>query len=303
MSLKRLLEQAFLVHWSAIDRARVGPARDTFDWRPFAVLITVAVSLTVQEYWGDRGTFSRLFPPGAAIPDQYYSLAQFAWWTGWRFAGYVLLPALVILAIPGERLRDCFVGRGELRGHAWIYGLLLVAVMPLVVIAARSPSFHATYPFYRLANRSPLDFWIWEAMYMLQFASLEFFFRGFMLKGLEKSVGSAAIFVMVVPYCMIHYGKPMLETLGAVGAGIILGTLAMRTRSIWGGVVLHCAVALAMDLLALQHCPPAGQGPCASEQRTEVRGPRTVTPVVQPSYKVAQKNWRLGSADPSRLFV
>ena len=35
---------------------------------------------------------------------------------------------------------------------------------------------------------------------------------------------------MIVPYCMIHYGKPLPETLGAIGAGLILGTLAMRTQ-------------------------------------------------------------------------
>jgi uncharacterized protein len=58
-----------------------------------------------------------------------------------------------------------------------------------------------------------------------------------------------------VPYCMIHYGKPMTETLGAIGAGIILGTLAMRTRSIWGGVVIHVGVATMMDALAVSHCP------------------------------------------------
>jgi membrane protease YdiL (CAAX protease family) len=68
--------------------------------------------------------------------------------------------------------------------------------------------------------------------------------------------------VMIVPYCMIHYGKPMPETLGAIGAGLILGTLAMRTRSIWGGVLIHVGVATTMDVLALRGCPPFGGAPC-----------------------------------------
>jgi membrane protease YdiL (CAAX protease family) len=58
-----------------------------------------------------------------------------------------------------------------------------------------------------------------------------------------------------VPYCMIHYGKPMTETIGAIFAGVILGTLAMRTRSIWGGVLIHVGVAWTMDLLAIAQCP------------------------------------------------
>jgi hypothetical protein len=60
-----------------------------------------------------------------------------------------------------------------------------------------------------------------------------------------------AIFAMVVPYCMIHYGKPYLEAHGAIVAGVVLGTLAMRTRSIYAGFLLHISVACGMDLLAL----------------------------------------------------
>ena len=59
---------------------------------------------------------------------------------------------------------------------------------------------------------------------------------------------------------MIHCGKPMHESIGAIVAGVVLGTLAMRTRSIWFGVVIHCGVAVTMDLFALGHCPE--DGPC-----------------------------------------
>ena len=56
---------------------------------------------------------------------------------------------------------------------------------------------------------------------------------------------------MCVPYCMIHYGKPYLEAAGAVVAGIALGSLAMRTKSIYSGFLVHVTVALSMDLLSL----------------------------------------------------
>ncbi|MEZ4311471.1 MAG: hypothetical protein R3F14_25830 [Polyangiaceae bacterium] len=55
---------------------------------------------------------------------------------------------------------------------------------------------------------------------------------------------------MVVPYCMIHYGKPYLETCGAVVAGVALGSVAMRTRASTPGF-LCVTVALSMDVLAL----------------------------------------------------
>jgi membrane protease YdiL (CAAX protease family) len=70
---------------------------------------------------------------------------------------------------------------------------------------------------------------------------------------LRRAMGAYAIFVMIVPYCMIHYHKPIAEVLGAIGAGIILGTLALRTRSIWFGVAIHISVALTMDIASLMH--------------------------------------------------
>ncbi len=56
---------------------------------------------------------------------------------------------------------------------------------------------------------------------------------------------------MLIPYVLIHYGKPLPETLGAAAAGLTLGYLALRHRSFWLGVAVHWAVALAMDLSAM----------------------------------------------------
>ena len=64
-------------------------------------------------------------------------------------------------------------------------------------------------------------------------------------------MGSHAIYAMVVPYCMIHFGKPFMETLAAIFAGLVLGTLSMKTRSIWSGFLIHVSVAISMDLAAL----------------------------------------------------
>ena len=87
----------------------------------------------------------------------------------------------------------------------------------------------------------------------VQFFALEMFFRGFWLGALRRSFGSGAIFAMAVPYCMIHYGKPYLEASGAIIAGIALGSLSMKTKSIYQGFLVHITVAGLMDWLALSH--------------------------------------------------
>ncbi len=245
-------------HWAIIDRETVRTPEQAgrASWQVLVVLLTCTVVLTLQEYVGGSDQFARLFPYDRS---QYWELKGFVWWSGWRVLGYVIIPILVILAMPGERLRDynlTFKG-GK---HLLLYLVMFLLFLPVVFMASQSPSFRHTYPFYRMANRSSFDLWAWEGLYAAQFIALEFFFRGFLLQGLRRAFGANAIYVMVVPYCMIHYGKPMMETFGAILAGLLLGTLAMRTRSIWGGVLIHIGVATTMDVLALRGCPPMGSG-------------------------------------------
>jgi len=116
---------------------------------------------------------------------------------------------------------------------------------------AQQPDFGTYSPFYKNASRSWWDFLIWEAIYFAQFLALEMFFRGFILGALKRTMGFSAIFVMAVPYCMIHYGKPYLEAHGAIVAGVVLGTLSMRTRSAYSGFLVHVSVAFLMDFLSL----------------------------------------------------
>ncbi|MCA9147548.1 MAG: CPBP family intramembrane metalloprotease, partial [Planctomycetales bacterium] len=81
--------------------------------------------------------------------------------------------------------------------------------------------------------------------------ALEFFFRGFMIHGTKRQFGPYCVLVMMVPYCMIHFTKPLPETFGAIIAGVVLGLMSLKTRSIWLGAALHIAVAWSMDVAAL----------------------------------------------------
>lgn len=244
-------------HWRAIDADRDRSERRGDPYlRVLVVLGLCAVSLTIQEYVGGADKYEHWF----RYDGDWWELKSFAWWAGWRVVGYVVLPVIVLVMWPGERIRDQHLSpRGFVR-HLWIYALMFAALFPAVVLASLTDSFRHMYPFYRMANRSYLDLALWELLYVVQFFALEFFFRGFLLHMLRPVMGAHAIFVMIVPYCMIHYGKPMPETFGAIFAGLILGTLAMRTRSIWGGVAIHVGVAISMDVLALRGCPPIGSG-------------------------------------------
>ena len=59
--------------------------------------------------------------------------------------------------------------------------------------------------------------------------------------------------IMTIPYCMIHFGKPMPETLAAIVAGLVLGYLALKSKSWLYGALLHWAIGITMDLLSIFH--------------------------------------------------
>jgi membrane protease YdiL (CAAX protease family) len=239
------------------------------DHRPWAMFAIAALVLTAQDYYGGSIFFARfinpwlreievdqLFEPGGLGQyvdiDFYGEMYSYAWWAFTRVAGYSIIPLVAWkLLYPKDSLLDMgFRVKGLMR-HAWIYLTCLAVVVPLVFAVSRSPEFANYYPFYKLCSRSWMDLLVWETMYIAQFFALEVFFRGFMLGPLRQSFGSGAIFAMCVPYVMIHYGKPYLEASVAFLAGVALGSLAMKTRSIYWGFVLHITVALLMDGLAL----------------------------------------------------
>jgi membrane protease YdiL (CAAX protease family) len=56
---------------------------------------------------------------------------------------------------------------------------------------------------------------------------------------------------MMLPYCMIHFTKPLPEACASIVAGLALGLMSLKTRSIWLGAALHITVALSMDLASL----------------------------------------------------
>lgn len=230
--------------------------------RPAACLLIVAVVLTLQEYYGGRGFYESWFRPWLAELEahghprlnlaKYDDLYSYCWWVLARITGYVLIPfPLWKLLFPKDSLLDMGLRSRGFSKHVWIYGLCLAVVVPAMLLVSSQPDFGNYYPFYKLASRSWLDFGLWEAIYWLQFFALELFFRGWIVGALRKDLGAAAIFVMAVPYCMIHYGKPYLEAHGAIVAGIVLGSLAMRTRSIYSGFLVHITVAFSMDFLSL----------------------------------------------------
>jgi membrane protease YdiL (CAAX protease family) len=71
-----------------------------------------------------------------------------------------------------------------------------------------------------------------------------------MLFGLEKKFGYYTVLIQMIPFVILHNGKPFLETFGAIFGGIALGILALRTRSIYYCIVIHIGVMYSIDIIS-----------------------------------------------------
>ena len=223
-----------------------------------ALILTAFVLIAVQfrasaGYWIKTPFLRERFQS----PDELQFASQIAW-----AASTVVLFGVVpfLFAWLGLRMKPSEFGfrlKGFLR-HLPVYVVFFLFILPMIYWAAERPDFLRTYPFATLAGVADPEvpwwrdrhFLIWELAYLLQFCALEMFFRGFLVFSLERRFGLGSVAVMAIPYAMIHLHKPMPEAFGAIFAGLILGYMALRTRSFYGGILLHYAVALTMDLLA-----------------------------------------------------
>lgn len=232
--------------------------------RIFAVLACVCVSLLILHYSRYSTNLHLLLESlgqWQAQDAHYYlraleasgwlELAGYIWWTGCHLLTFILLPWLVIRFLFKEKMADFGWRWNQVSQHWRGYLLLLSPILVFVVLVSFGEDFVNHYPFYGHAGRSWLDFLLWELLYLSQFVFLEFFFRGFMLNALRPAMGANAIWIMCVPYLMIHFPKLWLEATGAILFGLFLGVLALRSRSIWGGVLVHAGVALSMDIASL----------------------------------------------------
>ena len=222
----------------------------------YTALATTCIFYLKNELWvasllsGTR--FENLRTLILSSPDN--NLPALRWWVLLMTIFYFVIPALIIKFGWRQDLSDYGLRSGTEPNFLKLLGACVALMLPLVYLMSLTAGFAAKYPFLQIYNGEAYigrTLLTWELIYFLQFFGLEFFFRGFLVHSLKPSLGLYSIFVMTVPYCMVHFGKPPAETISAIIAGIFLGWLSYRNGTIWLGLILHCTVAFSMDILAL----------------------------------------------------
>ncbi len=214
--------------------------------------VLIAVVLLLLDRYGIQRAFYQHFSEldlYRAMGDRGQSFTAQLHFSASCLTLFVLVPLLFHLAFPVDNIHAYGLSLRAAITHFPLYGIMLLIMLPVLWFVSATEGFKQFYPMYKPAAIE--DWLLYELVYMLQFFAIEFFFRGFCLFRLERIAGLYAIVIMVIPYALIHIYKPLPEALGSVGAGLILGYMAIKTRSIWPGLLVHCGVAFSMDVFAL----------------------------------------------------
>lgn len=138
------------------------------------------------------------------------------------------------------------------------YFVMLLIMLPLIVLASTQSDFLGAYPrgqkFTTLAidNSAHWNYYgLYELVYGLDFISIEFFFRGFLILAFVGILGPKAILPMAMFYVVIHWGKPAGELVSSFFGGSLLGIIAYYSKSIIGGIIVHMGIAWMMEIGAL----------------------------------------------------
>jgi membrane protease YdiL (CAAX protease family) len=210
----------------------------------FGALLIAILALYLYPMGSLRG---RWIEPRVVMPTDHYDEPFLV------FNALVLLWAPLLFIFWGLREEPGEYGfrRGEWElVWRWVLGAY-VAMLVVVLIAARTAPFQQAYPLRELVRAEPRYLLYYELTYGFYFFCWEWFFRGFLLFGLASRWGRWAIVMQAIPFGLLHWGKPTAEIAGSFLAGLFLGELALRARSFLPGFALHWAVATTLDLMVL----------------------------------------------------
>lgn len=146
---------------------------------------------------------------------------------------YALLPILVIIFLLRKNPMDFGLKLGNPRIWGFYVVITCLIGLPILYFASWSTPLQE---YYRIEQFNPLIYFL-ETVALL--FAWEFFFRGFLLFGLKEKLAEKSILVQMVPFVLLHLGKPEIEVLSTILMGIYFGYIVYRGNSYWPAFIIH----------------------------------------------------------------
>jgi membrane protease YdiL (CAAX protease family) len=149
------------------------------------------------------------------------------------FLYFAIFPILGILII----LRKNPLDFGLRLGNPRIWGFYVCAVCAAAAAILYAASFiPSLQSYYRMGEFKLISYILTSCMSL---SSQEFMYRGFLLFGLKEKFKEGSILLQMIPFALLHLGKPELETISTIITGILFGYIAYRGKSYWPAFIIH----------------------------------------------------------------
>lgn len=219
------------------------------DRKIIIIFISVALLQTVSWYYASRSFFRiNLFP--YYQNDPYVYLYEYLYWFITDFFTCFVVAILIIKFVLKEDLKNYGLQFGDYKTGLALSAIFFLVMLPAIWFFSAARDFVAKYPHLLSTRNSWGEFFIYESGMLLYMISWEFIWRGFMLFGLKEKFGYYSVLIQMIPFVILHNGKPAPETFGAIAGGIALGILAFRTNSIIYCVITHMGVMVTIDMIS-----------------------------------------------------
>ncbi len=162
--------------------------------------------------------------------DRYHPIGP-----GWlsSLLYYGIFPIIIILLVLRKNPLDFGLRWGE--PGIWGWYVLIICVIAAVILVA-STSDKSLQGYYGQAG---FNVFTYALSQVATLGGQEFMFRGFLTFGLKQKFREGAILIQMIPFVMVHFGKPEIETLSTIITGILFGWVAYRGKSYWPVLIIH----------------------------------------------------------------
>ena len=145
---------------------------------------------------------------------------------------YVILPFFTILLILKENPLDFGLRIGNYRLWGFYVAITVIIAIPVLYFGSLFSSVSHYYTdrfnFYAFFTQMVPLLFFWE-----------FMLRGFLLFGLKERFKESSILIQMVPFVLLHIGKPEIEILMCIPMGLWFGYIAYRGKSFWPAFISH----------------------------------------------------------------
>jgi membrane protease YdiL (CAAX protease family) len=145
---------------------------------------------------------------------------------------YVIFPVFTILIILRKNPLDYGLRIGNYKLWSFYVAITVLIGIPVLYIGSLFSSVGQYYT-------QPFGYYSFLTQMVPLLFAWEYLLRGFLLFGLKEKFKEASILIQMVPFTLLHLGKPEIEILMCIPMGIWFGYIAYRGKSFWPAFIIH----------------------------------------------------------------